>query len=334
MKGTLLVVDDDPIICENLQRLFTKHGFVVETAPTAEGAQDLLGRKAYDLVLTDLQMPGIDGLTFLRRIKERSPQTPVVMITAFASTEVVIQALRNGVNDFVPKPYQADELVRIVEREISRHRQAAPAGMALTVVRQLSKEQMEELDILIAQLRLEVGARCVLLVESNGYVISTKGYIEDLNISALAALVSGDLAATSGVASLLGEGDSFRLNYHEGERFNVYSSQVTPDIFLLIVFGRETRLGTVLHFAKQTLADLRAVIERSPLPPQVTTATELAPIEEFIPLVEAATQGGSSEPREGKRSYTFEEIRKSGLLDADALAMLDVHFGKLWASDT
>ncbi len=315
MSEAVLVVDDDPVVRESLQRLLGKRGYAVETAGTAEEALLLLGQKLFALVITDWQMPGMDGLALLRRIKERLPHTPVVMITAYGSTETVIQALRSGVSDFVLKPYRPEELLQIVEREVARHRQAVPAGLSSGIGARLSREQLDELDILLAQLRLEVGARCVLLVEGNGYVIATKGYIEDLNISALAALVAGDFAAASGIAALLGEDGSFRLNYHEGERYSAYSAQVTPEVFLVIIFGPDTRLGVVLHFARQALPQLREVIARMEKPPQADFSETPSP------------------PEERGRLYTLEEIRRSGLLEADVLATLDAQFGRLWKSE-
>ncbi len=312
MNEVVLVVDDDPVVRESLQRLLGKRGYAVQTAGAAEEALALLEKKGFALVITDWQMPGMDGLALLRRIKERLPYTPVVMITAYGSTETVIQALRGGVSDFVLKPYRPEELLQIVEREVARHRQAVPAGLSSGIGTHLSREQLDELDILLAQLRLEVGARCVLLVEGNGYVIATKGYIEDLNVSALAALVAGDFAASSGIASLLGEDGSFRLNYHEGERYNAYSAQVTPEVFLLIIFGPDTRLGVVLHFARQAIPQLREVIAQAP---------------------QAGLPERPSPPEERGRLYTLEEIRQSGLLEADVLTALDAQFGRLWKSE-
>lgn len=318
MNEVVLVVDDDPVVRESLQRLLGKRGYAVETAGTAEEALLLLEQKLFALVITDWQMPGMDGLALLRRVKERLPHTPVVMITAYGSTETVIQALRGGVSDFVLKPYRPEELLQIVEREVARHRQAVPAGLTSGIGARLSREQLDELDILLAQLRLEVGARCVLLVEGNGYVIVTKGYIEDINVTALAALVAGDFAAASGIAALLGEDGSFRLNYHEGERYSAYSAQVTPEVFLVIIFGPDTRLGVVLHFARQVIPQLREVIARTPPPPLE---------------VEAGPPEGPPPSEERGRLYTLEEIRRSGLLEADVLAALDAQFGRLWRSE-
>ncbi|MBN1483554.1 MAG: response regulator [Chloroflexia bacterium] len=306
-KEKILVVDDDPIILESLRRLLEKRGYGVEAASTAADALRVLEAKRCDLVLTDLSMPGMDGMALLRRIKEQSPHIPVVMLTAYASTETVIQALREGVNDFLTKPAKVNELLGIVEREIRRHKQAQPAGMDSGLGRQLSAQQLEEIDRALARLRAEISARCLLLVEGNGYIISSKGYIEDVNMSALAALVAGDFAATSGIASLIGEDSSFRLNYHEGEHYNAYSAQVREDVFLLIVFEQTVKLGAVLYYAKQALPELQAVIEQPPAPPDRAGATP-------------SPDGGLSPA----------EIRDSGLLEQDSLGNLDRQFADLW----
>ncbi len=306
MNDAVLVVDDDPTARGNLQRFLNRRGYAVETAETAEEALLLLEEKPFCLVITDWQMPGMDGLELLERIKKRSPQVPVVMITGYESADTVIQALRKGVSDFLLKPFRPLELAQIVEREVARYRQSLPAGTSSGIGAHLSKEQLRELEVLLAQLRLEIDARCTMLIESNGHILATKGYIEEINLSALAALVAGDLAASSGIASLLGEDGSFRMNYHEGERYNAYSAQVTPEVFLLIVFGPDTRLGIVLHFARQIVPQLQAVLGRT------------AP----------STQ---AEGEEGGRPAA--EIKASGILEADILATLEAEFARLWKEE-
>ncbi len=307
----ILVVDDDAGVREGLRRILAERGYATDTASTAEEALIILAHKPFDLVITDLQMPGMDGLALLDEIKRRSQHTPVIVITAYGSMETVIHALRSGVSDFVTKPFRPDELLNIVSREVTRHKRAAPAGAPAGLGRQFASQQLDEIDHLLAELRAETGARCLLLVESNGYVIDTKGAIENINVSALAALVSGDFAATAGIASLIGEGESFRLNYHEGKRYSVYSAQVVPDVFLLVVFGQEARSGMVLYYTRQMLPRLQEIIER---------ATP-GPVRE------------AGAPPEPGAVFSLEEIQSSGLLDEDVLAALDDQFANLWAAD-
>lgn len=319
-KGKILVVDDDPTLRAGLKRILGGRGYSVETAGTAEEALVVLTHEQFDLVLTDLQMPGMDGMALLGEIKRRSPHTPVVMLTAYGSMETVIQALRGGVSDFITKPFRPDELISIVEREIARHARVTPAAAPPVLGLQLSVQQLEEISSLLAGLRAEIAARCVLLIEGTGHLIDAKGVIEDLNVAALATLVAGDFAATAGIASLIGEEDAFRLNYHEGERYSVYSAQVAPDVFLVIVFGQEIKLGSVLYYSKSVIARLRELLATVPrgvsIPSQEPGQIVTAEVDETVSQPEAV--------------YSLEEILQSGLLGEDALKALEAQFANLW----
>jgi len=296
----ILVVDDNEMILHGIEQLLEMHGYQVTSTTSGEEALAMLEAVAFDLVLTDLQMPGMDGLELLHAIKQRSPVTPVVMITAYAVAENVILALRGGVSDFLPKPVKPQELLVIVERESTRGRNArwelarqqqaaAQAEQAAVQVEQAAAQdlaamqaaapavlgrplralQMDGIARILADLRLETQARCLLLVEGSGHVIDAKGVIEDINVSALAALVAGDFAATSGIATVIGEGDSFRLNYHEGSRYSVYQAHLTKDVFLLIVFGQEVKSGLVLYATRQALPHLQAILSSVTAPEEV-----------------------------------------------------------------
>ncbi len=331
-KGTILLVDDDPAILRGLKRILEREGYAVEAVTAADKALSLLGRQLFDLVITDLMMPGMDGLTLLAEIKKRSPHTPVVMLTGHGSMEVVVQALRRGVSDFVTKPYRPEELLHIVRREVAQHRRSVPPGMADSFGLQLRAEQYDRIAALMGELRAEIHARCVLLIDANGSVIVAKGALEDINISALGALVAGDLAAASGIAGLLGEEKAFHINYHEGETYRIYSGQVVPGVFLLVVFGQEVKMGAVLYYTKATMAALRPILEpvvmRSrPPKPAASAATPPAevspatPEQETVPLVQ--------EPE----LFSFEELRNSGVLDEDLIASLEKRFSDMWVSD-
>ncbi len=249
-EGHILIVDDDPLIRQGLERLLTRQGYQVTSADSVAAARLLLARGGFDLVLTDLQMPDEDGLVLLREIRQRFPTLPAVMLTAHGTMDVVVQAMRAGANDFLTKPYTMGELLSIVRREVWRYRQTLPPGFTTQAGVRLSAEQIEALEQHIAALRADINARAVLVIEGNGAVIAAKGAIEDLNIAALGALVAGDFAATAGIASILGEQSAFRLNYHEGTQYSIYSGIIIPGVFLLIIFSQDIRLGVVMYYAK------------------------------------------------------------------------------------
>lgn len=328
-KKSILVVDDEQDVREGLRRILTRHGYHTQTAATAEEALIVMDDDPFDLVLTDLQMPGMDGLDLLKRVKQRAPQIPVVIITAYGTTDVVIQALRQGVSDFITKPFRPSELLGILERELARQEAVDPAEPVddAPLGLQLSSRQLDEIDGLLAELRAEVVARCILLIESTGHLIDAKGVIDDLNVSALATLVAGDFAATSSIASLIGEDDAFRLNYHEGEYYSVYSAHVAPEVFLLIIFSQDVKLGSVLYYAKQHLPRLQTIIDRGMAKPK-------APQQEEPPAPEAQLQDVAPSPEsEPGELYSFDEIMNSGLLEDGVLDKLDKQFESLWATD-
>jgi len=117
---TILVVDDDPSILDMTEDLLTEAGFDVTKCGSGEEALALADERDWDVVLSDLQMPGIDGLELLAEMRERCPDTPVVLMTAFGTIQSAVDAMRGGALDFVTKPFQADELLVSLERAFER----------------------------------------------------------------------------------------------------------------------------------------------------------------------------------------------------------------------
>src|SRR5262249_53618748 len=119
--GSILVVDDERSLREFLSICLTRSGHKVTAAEDAQVALRSLAAEAVDLVITDLKMPGaIDGLALLDEVKKRSPETQVVVMTAFASTETAIAALKRGAYDYLTKPFKVDEIQVVVERALER----------------------------------------------------------------------------------------------------------------------------------------------------------------------------------------------------------------------
>lgn len=344
-KGNVLVVDDDPMLCTGVERILTKRGYTVASVSNVEAALARLSRAFFDLVLTDLQMPGQDGMALLREIKDRWPHLPVVMFTGHGSMDVVIEALRYGVNDFLNKPFKPEELLNIVEREVIRYQQSLPPGVEESVSLQLEADALDEIDRLLINLRVEINARCVLLIEGNGSVIAAKGAIEDLNISALGALVAGDFAATAGIASLIGENAAFQLNFHEGELYSVYSGQVLPGVFLLVIFGQDVRLGAVLYYTKDTLTKLKPIMDEAVIQPigrssesSTSVAATPSPVEGAVtdqPPTDLKPPASDQPPAPDQPAelFSFEDILNSGMLDDEALGALEEQFDNLWNPD-
>ena len=114
----ILVVDDELSMRELLEYMFTKEGYKVTCADTGRGAIEMLKKNNYDLLLCDIRLGDIAGLDVLRASKKKNPDTVVIMISAYATTETAVEAMNMGAYDYVPKPFDKDELMQTVEKAL------------------------------------------------------------------------------------------------------------------------------------------------------------------------------------------------------------------------
>jgi len=122
MTQRILVVDDEEHIRKIMSIMLGKHGYHCRTASSGEEALALIGRESFDAVFTDMKMPGMDGLELLAHLKADHPELVVVMVTAFASVDTAISAMKAGAYDYVAKPFKEDELILILEKALERGR--------------------------------------------------------------------------------------------------------------------------------------------------------------------------------------------------------------------
>ncbi len=120
----VLVVDDDPLVLRVLKEVLQAQGCLTSTAGSAPRALALLEAHSYDLILSDIRMPGPSGLDLLREVQIRQPGTPVVLITGYASVETAVEALRNGAADYLSKPFRLSEIEKVLARVREVHSQA------------------------------------------------------------------------------------------------------------------------------------------------------------------------------------------------------------------
>ena len=118
MTHSIMIIDDEKIVGDMAKLSLEKDGFEVETFLNGESALERLKEKPFNLVITDLKMKGIDGLEVLRTVKNLYPETKVIMITAFANLDVAIEALRDDVHDFFPKPVKIKELKQSIRKAL------------------------------------------------------------------------------------------------------------------------------------------------------------------------------------------------------------------------
>ncbi len=128
-RARILIVDDEANARTALAELLRDDGYVVETAADGFKALPKLDEFAPDLLLTDLKMPGLDGIALMRKARERDPECVAIVMTAFGAVETAVAAMRDGAADYLTKPINVDELSLVVERALERRRLRAEAGL-------------------------------------------------------------------------------------------------------------------------------------------------------------------------------------------------------------
>src|SRR5574339_225000 len=116
-NATLLVVDDEELVRWSLRERFRREGYTVVEAPTAASALEQV-TGGIDLVLLDYRLPDGDGLTFLRRMKDLSLDTPVILITVFSTVENAFEAMKHGAYHYLNKPFNLDDVAITVEKTL------------------------------------------------------------------------------------------------------------------------------------------------------------------------------------------------------------------------
>ena len=118
----ILVVDDEQSLREVLSIMLKRTGYAVTSVADGEEAIELLNKDIFDLVITDLRMPKIDGMEVLKAAKSASPETVVLIITAFASADSAVEAMKRGAYDYLTKPFQVDEVQLIIRNALEKRR--------------------------------------------------------------------------------------------------------------------------------------------------------------------------------------------------------------------
>jgi DNA-binding response OmpR family regulator len=135
MKPNILVVDDEPVARQSLSEILRLEGYSVNAVPNGQAAVEYVRTHPVDLMIVDLRMPGMDGLEVVQVVNSVSPETEVILLTAFGTTESAIQALRLRVHDYLLKPAPPSQVINTVKKGLARRdaRLKARGGTALEV---------------------------------------------------------------------------------------------------------------------------------------------------------------------------------------------------------
>ncbi|MBJ6726564.1 sigma-54-dependent transcriptional regulator [Geomesophilobacter sediminis] len=139
----VLVVDDEAVIREGVRRALEKAGIAVETCASGFLALELMQKRSFDLVLSDLKMPGMSGLELLTAIKGLQPDVPVIIITGYSTVDTAVEAMRNGAFDYIPKPFEPAQILEKSRSALAqRSMRLEKATAALPEVREHGLERL------------------------------------------------------------------------------------------------------------------------------------------------------------------------------------------------
>jgi hypothetical protein len=149
MPDKILVIDDDESILELCRMVFEKNGYVIRLAENLGKGFETLEKEHFHAVLSDIRMPGMDGITLLEKLKEKYPELPVVLMTADSTVNLAIKALKAGASDYVIKPFDTGELINTISRVIEHSRVKKHAELLTDIismyefVNELTKDKTE-----------------------------------------------------------------------------------------------------------------------------------------------------------------------------------------------
>ena len=128
----ILIADDDPTILTLLNKILASKGHEVKLAEHGEAAEALLKEESFDLLISDIKMDPVDGIQLLRRTRQMRPNVGVIMLTAYATVNTAVEAMKEGAFDYIPKPFKIDELLETVKRAIEY--QKSTIGQSVTEI--------------------------------------------------------------------------------------------------------------------------------------------------------------------------------------------------------
>jgi len=252
-RACVLLVDDDLALLQALPEALRLRmgGVKIDTAGSAEAALDLIAARDYDAIVTDIKMPGIDGLELLAEIRTQRPDTPTVMITGHGEHDLVVQALRGGAYDFIQKPIDRDHFVAslsraIQMRELSRRVKEQQTALERhlndleAIVEERTRELRETNEVIESPLRLLMGP--------SGQMEKIVQQIKQVADSPLTVLVEGE----TGTGKELVARAIHQLSARRDKPFVAVDCGAIPDTLIESeLFGYEKGAFTGAHQRKE-----------------------------------------------------------------------------------
>ncbi|MBF0329221.1 MAG: NAD(P)H-dependent oxidoreductase subunit E [Nitrospirae bacterium] len=194
MDGNILVVDDEKIVLKSCEKVLAPEGYKVSTVASGREALDLLDKNRYDLIITDIKMPEMDGIEFIRQARKKNTDINIIVITGYPSQESIREALSLRIVDYLPKPFSPTILLDVVTRAMEMKK----IGVAPQPdVEDYTEEIASKLDAIIKKSRNKLGSLIPVLQEAQELV----GYLPPVVLRHISRGLRIPLSEVHGVVS-------------------------------------------------------------------------------------------------------------------------------------
>ncbi len=314
----ILIAEDESRVAQALSRALSLPeggGYAVEAYESGEEALARLNETHFDLLITDLRMPGMNGLELLDKCHEVSPNTGSILITAFGSPQIEENAARLAVDAYLTKPFSMRTLVQTVEKTLQARSQKLNRQPRVT----LSDATLHGVQKRMETLRQDAGVHSVLLFDETGHLLAESGKRGDFDAAAFLASLGNAMAATNAVSEVLGDQEAFDLHFYEGKQYEIYSARVTPQVFLSLLMdkqGNNSRIGMVWLYLRRAITDLRNLIASATSDEKIRKEWEEALRKDYS-SVEVDEPAASPSTKDHKAVLNYAQAKRLGLLDQD-----------------
>ncbi len=298
-RKKILVVDDHFEMLEFLRSMLelSNPDAHVVGVPSAEEGLLELKRTPFDLLISDVRLPGMSGFELVRKVRQLRPRLPILMITAYASTQGKQEADQLGVYRYFEKPLDTDALLAAVHATLytaapaprkakpaatsPSRAEAPPRSSAATAPRSspVALEVTRRLQALLS----DTGAVQALLANSQGQILFRAGAQGGQPVERLVQLLSRSLADSFKLAAELQSAEPFTIQYQAGEKVDLYTANIGRHYFLILLFdarARRGRIGTVWIFAQRAIKELREMLPD--VPKRSNPGQKVAPVHNVV----------------------------------------------------
>lgn len=258
----VLVIDDHFEMLELLRSMLELSNDECEVlaVPSAEEGMLELRRTMFDLVITDVRLPGMSGFDFVRKIRELKRDTPVLMITAYTSSEGQKEADELGVMHYFSKPLDTDAVLLAVQVALHGEPEPPPEGVEEIAGKTAVSEDVRKR---LKTLRTDTGASGLMLSTLDGRMIFQVSSERSLDLPALSTELANNLRNSFALADYLATDAPNTIQYHAGEKVELYCANIGRNYFLTTFFdvqSRRGRIGTIWVFTQRAIKDLMELL--------------------------------------------------------------------------